>query len=87
VRPLLGGSAFSGLGGAEEAFDAAEAEIVGDCEFAGGGSGVVGARHRVDRVVGESFAKAPRCRGGRLSLWPLVPCGRENANLQVSDLR
>jgi hypothetical protein len=59
---------------------------VGDCEFAGGGSGAVGERHRLDHVIGESFAKAPRCSGGRLSLWPLVPCSRENANLQVSRL-
>src|SRR5947208_3478619 len=74
-------------GGAQEAFDAAEAEIVSDGEFTGGGSGAVGAGHGLDHVLGESFAKAPRCRGGRYSLWSLVPRGRENANSQVSGLR
>jgi hypothetical protein len=49
---LPGGSALSGLGGAKEAFDAAEAEIVSDYEVAGGGSGVVGACHGSDHVVG-----------------------------------
>jgi hypothetical protein len=45
---------------------------VSDCEVAGGGSGAVGVRHGADHVVGESFAKAPRWRGGRFGLWPLV---------------
>ena len=71
---------------AQEALDAAEAEIVSDCEFAGGGPGAVGAHHGSDHVVGESFAKAPRCCTGRCSLWSLVPCSRENANSPVSGL-
>ena len=47
-------------GDAQEALDAAEAEIVSDCEFTGGGSGAVSARHGLDHVIGESFAKALR---------------------------
>jgi hypothetical protein len=73
-------------GDAQEALDAAEAEIVSDGEVAGGGSGAVGAGYGLDHIVGESFAKAPRCRGGRFGPWPPVPCGRENANVQVSGL-
>jgi len=76
---------LSNLGGAEEALDAAETEMMSGCEFTGCGSVAVGARHGLDHLVGESFAKAPRCRAGRFSLWPLLPCGREYANLQVSS--
>jgi hypothetical protein len=63
-------------GDAQEAFDAAEAEIVGNGEVAGGGSGAVGAGYGSDHVVGEPFAKAPQCRGGSIrpvaagSVWP-----------------
>ena len=53
----------------EEALDAAETEIMSDCEFTGCGSAVVGARHGLDHLVGESSVKAPRCRAGRFSLW------------------
>jgi hypothetical protein len=74
-------------GDAQEALDAAvEAEIVRDCEVAGGGSGTGSTPHRFDHVVGQPFAKASRCRGSRFSLWPVVPRGRQNASLQVSSL-
>jgi hypothetical protein len=53
---------------AQEALDAAEAEIMSDREVASSGSGAVGVRHGSDHVVGESFAKAPRCRSGRFGL-------------------
>jgi hypothetical protein len=56
-------------------------------EVASGGSGAVGAGHGSDHVVGESFAKAPWCRGGRFGLWPPVLRDRENANAQFSGLR
>jgi hypothetical protein len=84
---LSRGGRPAGTGRAQEALDAAEAEIVSDCEDAGGGSGAVGACHGSDHVVGESFAKASRCRGCRFGLWPSVPCGREDAKPQVSGLR
>lgn len=74
-------------GDAQQTLDAAEAEIVSDREVAGGGSGSIGAGHGPDHLVGEPFAKAPRCRDDRFSPWPLVPCGRENAKPQVSGLR
>src|SRR5918911_4552053 len=74
-------------GGAQQALDATEAEIMSDCEVAGGGSSAVGACHGLDHVLGESFAKAPRGHGCRFGLWPSVPGGRENANVQVSGLR
>jgi hypothetical protein len=73
-------------GDAQQALDAAEAKIVSDCEVAGGGSGAIGTYHGAVHVVGKSFTKAPRCRGGRYGLWPLVLCGREHANVQVSGL-
>jgi hypothetical protein len=59
---------------------------VSDREVAGGGSGAVGAGHGADHVVGESFAKALRCRGGRFGPWPPVLRDRENAKPQVSGL-
>jgi hypothetical protein len=85
-RSLSSGRGPADTGGAQEALDAAEAEIVSGGEVVGGGSGTVGVRHGSDPVLGESFAKAPRCRGGRLGPWPSVPGGRQNAYVQVSSL-
>jgi len=47
---------------AEEALDAAEADLVSDGEFEGGGSGAIGTPHRLDHVFSKSFAETPRCR-------------------------
>lgn len=73
VSLLAGNPALSGIGGTEKALDAAEADLVSDCEFEGGGPGAVCTPHRFDHVVGESFAEAPRCHAGRFSIWPPVP--------------
>lgn len=64
LRSLSSGWCPADTGDAQEALDAAEAEIVSDCQVADGGSGAVGVRQGLDHVIGESFAKASRSVSG-----------------------